>query len=146
MRSLAVSLLLAAAACRHLPPDVAARAVAPPPGAAAGDAAGGAVERPIPERREIAGLWIALSLDGVFARLGSVAVYAFEEDGHYTSLFGRAGAAVSGYGTFRLERGRLLLDEGAVAFDARLTGDRLELRAPSGSLTLAPIPPVGLKR
>jgi hypothetical protein len=111
-------LLLALAACRHVPPDKEARAVVPPPPAAR-----------TPERAELLGAWRSVVLRGALAELGHTAVYVFAEGGAYTGALVSERECTPIGGAWGYENGQLTLDDGALVFSAGLVDDRLTLSA-----------------
>jgi hypothetical protein len=119
MRRASLALLLALAACRHIPPDKEARAVAPP-------------EPPhvVPEASQILGAWRSTALRGTLAELGHTAIYVFAADGRYTGALVSEEEATPIGGTYTYAAGKLSLDDGAIVFTATLLGEKLALEAP----------------
>ena len=122
-----ISLLLALAACTHVPPDIEARA-GPPVIAPA--------QRRAPLAGELVGAWISVEVRGVLKAVGDNLVYVFTADGRYT------GAAISSEecaplaGAYVLENGAVLRIDGDLLFAAAFLGERLELVSDGSYLLL----------
>jgi len=130
MRSRSVriaSLLLALAACTHVPPDIEARAT-PPVIAPA--------QRRAPLAGELVGAWMSVEVRGALKAVGDDLVYVFTADGRYT------GAAISSAecaplaGSYALDSDGLLRIDGVLVFRAAFVGDRLELVSDGSYLLL----------
>jgi len=129
MRHASLLLLVALAACRHVPPDKEARAVVKPP----------AVTR-TPEAAELLGAWRSTALRGTLAEFGHAAVYVFADGGTYTGALVSEKEATPIGGAWTYEGGELSLDGGALVLKASLLDDgRLVLEAADTYVELVPM-------
>lgn len=118
-------LLAALPACRHVPPDPALRTAVPAPEPAR-----------VPAAEEIRGAWVARAVRGALGEFGHAALYVFGGEGRYGGALASDQAATLVEGTYRYDAGVLTLDDGTLVFEARLSGDRLQLSSPDSYLEL----------
>jgi hypothetical protein len=129
------ALLLAVAlaafpACRHVPPDPALRAAFPAP------------EPPrIPEPGEIRGVWVARAVRGGLSQFGHAALYVFGAGDRYGGALASDEEATPIEGTYGYDAGVLTLDGGALVFEVRMSGDRLQLSSAETYLELERLAP-----
>lgn len=122
-------LVLALAACRHVPPDKEARAVVRPEPA-----------RAVPEASQLVGSWRSTVLRGTLAELGHAAVYVFGGDGTYTGALVSEKECTPIGGTYEYQAPKLSLDGGALVFEVTLLGDgALVLAASDTYVELVPV-------